>query len=119
MYKNATVSIYVPIQTTNAEGDVIDGWGYQQSPVVAPAETIRCDVQPKKLSDSEREAYGISDRTANTKIAFFSQSQYIALNNRAYVVSDFPGETATYYEIKVPNRWPGHGECLLIPVQGE
>lgn len=120
MLENATVSIYAPTIAANSEGDRIKTWGYKKTPTPdAPAETFRADVQPKQLSDSEREMFGISDRNANTKILFFSQSQYVALNNRAYVVSDFPGEPADYFEIKVPNRWPGHGECLLIPVQGE
>jgi hypothetical protein len=119
VYKNATASIYVPIISYNSEGDPIKTWGYQASPVVAPSETLRLDVQPKKLSETELLAWGISDRNANAKLVFFSRSVYIAINNRMNVVSDFPGEATAYYEIKGVNRWANHGEAVIVPVQGE
>jgi hypothetical protein len=63
--------------------------------------------------------YGLSNRSADTKKCFFGKQAYVNINNRAYVESDFPGEGDIYYEIKGVNRWPNHGECLFIPVQGE
>lgn len=120
MLQNATVSIYVPNLLTNDEGDPIRTWGYKKTPTPdAPAETFRADVQAKNLSENEMMLWGISDRNANAKKVFFARSTYTQVNNRAYVVSDFPNEAPCYYEIKVPNHWPGHGECILIPVQGE
>lgn len=120
MYQNATLSVYVPTNTYNSEGDPIKTWGYKVTPTpVAPAEIIRCDVQPKKLSEAECLAWGISDRNANAKLVFFSRSGYIALTTRVKVVSDFPGEGTDYYEVKGVNRWPRHGEAVIVPVQGE
>ena len=119
MYKNATVSVYPEIQTRNTDGDFITSWGYLEDPVVAASETLRCDVQPRRLRESELKAFGISEEKADAKIAFFRRSVYIADGARAYVVSDFPGEPAKYFDIKTPSRWPGHGEAILIPVQGE
>jgi hypothetical protein len=120
MIENATVSIYVPVAAQNGEGDPIKTWGYKKTPTPdAPAESIRCDVQPKSLTEAECLAWGISDRNANAKLVFFSRSVYIAINNRMKVVSDFPGEGAEYYEIKGVNRWAIHGEAVIVPVQGE
>jgi len=120
MYQNATMSVYVPVITPNGEGDPIKTWGYKKTPTPdAPSESIRCDVQPKRLSESELLAWGISDRNANAKLVFFSRSGYIALTTRVKVVSDFPGEGTEYYEVKGVNRWPRHGEAVIVPVQGE
>ena len=120
MLQNATVSVYVPVIATNSEGDQIKTWGYKVSPTpIAPSETLRCDVQPKQLTMAEQELWGISDRNCNAKLVFFGTSGYIAINNRMKVVSDFPGEGTEYYEIKGVNRWPRHGEAVIVPVQGE
>jgi len=113
MYKNATIYIYAPTIAKNAEGDAIKTWG------TTPVETIRADVQPKTLTDAQYQSWGISDRNADTKIVFYERADQIKVNNRAKVVSDFPGEPSGFFEIKVPNHWPRHGECILVPVQGE
>lgn len=114
MLQNATISVYVPVIATNSEGDPIKTWAY-----ASPVEMLRCDVQPKQLTMAEQELWGISDRNCNAKLVFFQTSGYIAINNRMKVVSDFPGEGTEYYEIKGVNRWPRHGEAVIVPVQGE
>ena len=120
MYKNATVSLYVPVSAANGEGDIINTWGYKKTPTPdAPAEVIRADVQPKRLSEDQREVWGISTEAADARVIYFSRATNIKEGNRAYVESDFPGATAGYFDIKTPALWPGHGECILVPVQGE
>ena len=119
MIENATVSIYVPTLAPNDEGTTVKTWGYKKTIPDAASEVIRADVQPAKLSLAEVETYGLSNRNADIKKMFFGTSIYANINNRAYVVSDFPGEPAIYYEIKGSNHWPIHGEALLVPVIGE
>lgn len=113
MYQNATVSVYVPVINKNGEGDPIKTWSS------TPSESIRCDVQPKRLDEAQVMAWGISDRNANAKLVFFTRSGYIAINTRVKVVSDFPGEGTSWYEVKGVNRWLRHGEAVIVPVQGE
>jgi hypothetical protein len=117
MMDNATVSVYVPILSINAEGTEIRAWGYKQTPVVDPAETFRADVQPSSLTQAQLEQWGISDAAANMKKLFADLSLYLALNTRVKVTTDEDG--TAYYDVKVVNPWPSHVEALLVPVQGE
>jgi len=119
MLENATVSVYIPVITTNSKGTPEKQWGYKQSPVVAPVEILKADVQPKVLSSTQIMQYGLTDRDCNAKLMYFEFCSNIVENRRVYVVSDFPNELPRYYEIKGVNMWSIHGECLLIPVQGE
>jgi len=118
MYKNATVSMYPPVNAPNDEGTPISTYGYLKTPVGLPAETIRADVQPHRLSEAERALWGLSDKTADVRIMFYEKASYVKFGSRAKVVSDFDGSTK-YFEIKPINLWPNHGEVLLVPVQGE
>jgi hypothetical protein len=118
MRKNATVSIYVPIVGKNSEGSTAKAWGYKQSPVVAPIETFRADVQPYRLKEAELELWGLSNRISDTKRMFAPNSPNIFMGNRAAVISDFDGVTR-YYDIMGSNQWGHHAEPVLVPVQGE
>jgi len=118
MIENATVSIYVPIQTTNDEGTIRNTWGYKQIPMVAPIESFRADVQSKVLSQVEQQAYGISNQAADVKIMFADYSVNADIPNRAKVESDMDGKTK-YYTVRAMNIWQIHAEYLLVPVVGE
>jgi len=113
MYKNATVSFYSPVIAKNSEGTPIKTWSY-----VTALDTVRADVQPKRLSPEERKLYGLSNANSDAKVFLGKVSAYTAENNRVKVVSDFDGTTA-YYDIRATNPWPRHIEMILIPVQGE
>ena len=116
MMTNAVVSIYVPVLTRNTEGEVVKSWGYKQTTAIAPAVVIDADVQPYKLSETELQLWGISDRNAQAKIMFCDYDINIGPINRAKVVDDFGTE---YYDIKTLNAWATHCEAILVPVQGE
>jgi hypothetical protein len=104
----------------NSEGTKVPTWGYKKSPTPdAPAESFRADVQSKTLTEAEVELYGIDKTKSDAKVMYFDQSLYAEIGNRAYVVSDFPGEAARYFDIKGSNRWQIHGEAILVPVVGE
>ena len=118
MYKNATVSIYTQTTVRNDEGTKISTYGYLLDDPTDPAETFRADVQPHKLTTGDITLYGITDKTAGVKLMLYKSASYVAVTNRAQVVSDFDGST-TYYDIKPINLWPNHGEALLVPVVGE
>lgn len=119
MLDNASVSVYIPIIAKNDEGTPIKTWGYLSSPAVDPVETFRADVQPANLSQAQLEQWGLSNRQSDLKKMFYYTSAYVKLNNRVHVVSDIPNDGTGYYEIRGTNHWPIHGECLLVPVQGE
>jgi hypothetical protein len=105
--------------TKNSEGTKIKLFGYQQSPVVAPIESFRADVQPYRLTEANLEQWGLSNKDADAKKMFYDEiSVNIKINNRVSVVSDFDN-SLIYYDIKGTNPWPTHMEAILIPVQGE
>jgi hypothetical protein len=118
VYKNATVNIYILTATKNTEGTPIKTWGYLTTPKGVAAETFRADVQSHRLSEAERELWGLSTETADVKRMFFKTASYVTYGNRAAVTSDWDS-VERYYEIKPVNLWPNHGEVLLVPVQGE
>jgi hypothetical protein len=117
MYKNALVKIYVPIMAKNSEGTLVKTWGYKTG--ADPIETQVCDVQPARLTESQVQLYGISDREANTKKCFFVNSPNFTINNRAFIHSFFKGQKDGYFEIRGDNPWGNHGECLFVPIIGE
>jgi hypothetical protein len=120
MIENATVKIYIPVIAKNSEGTPTKTWGYKVTPEpIAPIEEFRADVQPARLSEADLQAYGLSNKDSDVKKMYFYQSPNSVLNNRAFILSDFPGESGIYYEIRGSNHWPIHGEALLVPVQGE
>lgn len=119
VYKNASVKIYVQVNGKNSEGTITKTWGYKLSPPSDPVESFFCDVQPHTLSKAEIESWGLSNRISDAKKIFFTRSTYMQLANRIFVQSNFPGERGCYYEVKGANRWPNHGEAIVIPVQGE
>jgi len=118
MIENATVSIYVPIQTQNDEGTIRNTWGYKQIPVLEPIESFRADVQSKVLSKVEQQVYGISTQAADVKIMFADYTENADVPNRAKVISDMDGKTK-YYTVRAMNIWQIHVEYLLVPVVGE
>ena len=117
-YLNATVNIYVKTSTRNDEGTRISSYGYLTTPKVAANETIRCDVQPYKLTEAEMTLYGIDDDGADTRKMFYNSAVYVKTGNRAEVTSDYDG-TKKYFDIMPINLWEHHGEVLLVPVAGE
>lgn len=111
-YINATVTIYEPTTSINDEGEVITE--YKQGG------TIKGDVQPARLSESEIKLYGLSERSASCKKFFYSgYCPAIKEGNRASVESSLEGGSVKVYEIQPMNAWPRHGECLLVPVENE
>ena len=119
MAKNATISIYIPTLAANAEGTPIKTWGYKQNPAGAPAATVRGDVQPKQLREAEIQLWGLSNRSVDTKeLIIHGRVPALAVGNRAAVVEDVDGVTR-FYDILGVNQWRHHGECTLVPVQGE
>jgi hypothetical protein len=118
MIENATVAIYVPVQTQSDEGTIRNTWGYKQVPALAPIETFRADVQSKVLSQVEQQVYGISNQAADVKIMFADYTENADIPNRAKVESDMDGKTK-YYTVRAMNVWQIHAEYLLLPVVGE
>lgn len=120
MLQNATISIYVPYMKKNTEGTPVKVFGYQQTPIVAPNETYRADVQPFSLSQVQAEQWGLSNKAADVKKLIFDGAITLKtiVNNRAKVVSDFD-ESTVYYDIRALNIWPIHNTAILVPVQGE
>lgn len=112
-YLNGTVSIYAPTVTVNSEGTKIKTFTSE------PVAVFQADVQPHTLSETEREIWGLSSKTAEVKRIFYDGVQpYMVRGNRATVADSVTGVTSVY-NIQPVNTWPNHGEALLVPVQGE
>jgi hypothetical protein len=118
MFENALVEVYVPTIAPNSEGTPTKSWGYKQATPVDPSEIFRADVQPAGLTRAEIELWGLSDKESNAKRMFYRFATKVEKNNRARVTSDIDGSVLVY-EIKGVNKWPIHGEAVLVPVQGE
>jgi hypothetical protein len=112
MYKNASLKIYTRTVLSNVEGTRMETWG------TAPIDEFRADVQPKNLSEADRELYGVSDMNANVKIVFCKNRPSLVTKNRALVTTDGGGGEVKY-TVQPLNCWPNHAEFLLIPVVGE
>jgi len=119
MRKNCTVSVYVPVMAPNSEGTPMKTWGYKQTPALAPAAIFQADIQPRLLKEVEIEAWGLSNRVADTKELFTAGFIPTLANNNRAVVTTFQDGLTRVYDILGVNSWPHHGECTLVPVQGE
>jgi head-tail adaptor len=103
MIDSASVDIYYYTQTKNTQGILVKTFVFLK--------TLWADVQPKALTEVQAQAWGINQQTANTKWMGFDSDDSIHELYRAIV----DGMT---YEIRGLNVWPGHSECILIPVSG-
>ena len=111
-YVNAEVEIYAETVTINDEGETISKY--------EKVATLKGDVQPARLSESEVKMYGLSEKNASVKKFFYDGfCEYIKKGNRASVTSALENGTTTVYEIEPMNAWPRHGECLLVKVENE
>lgn len=112
MYKNATVYVAGETVRKNREGTKIKSYDFEN-----PLEAFRADVQPNALSEAEVEMYGITEKKAGVRKMFFDHARWLKRGNRAKVQYD-DGDSQIFY-IEPVNRWRGHGECLLVPVENE
>jgi|WetSurMetagenome_2_1015567.scaffolds.fasta_scaffold485829_1 hypothetical protein len=112
MYKNARIKIYQRTISSNLEGTPIEAWG------ALPVDDFRADVQPKNLTQAEKEIYGIDEHTANTMVLFARNRASLLPKSRALVTMDGGGGEKKYV-VQPINYWPNHAEVLLIPVVGE
>ena len=119
MRKNATVSVYVPTLAPNSEGTIVKTWGYKQTPPLAPAASFQADIQPHLLKESDVMLWGLSNRIADTKELYVAGFIPALANNNRAAVTTFQDGITRYYDILGVNSWRNHGECTLVPVQGE
>ena len=71
----------------------------------------------KKLTKEQIDLYGINEKTANTKKAFYTRSSFMLAGNRAKIT--YNDGTVEYYNICPQNVWRVHSEALLVPVENE
>ena len=111
-YPNARIDVAVLSVTTNDEGTRIKGYDF-----TTPIDSFSADVQPNALTREQIELYGINEKTANTKKAFYTKSSFMLAGNRARVT--FNDGRVEYYNICPQNVWRVHSEALLVPVENE
>ena len=111
-YPNARIDIAVLSVTKNDEGTRIKEYDF-----TTPIDSFEADVQPNVLTKEQIELYGINEKTANTKKAFYTKSSFMLAGNRARVT--FNDGRVEYYNICPPNVWKVHSEVLLVPVENE
>lgn len=111
-FPNATIAVAVLSVTTNDEGTRIKGYDFTN-----PLDTFRADVQPYRLTQADIDLYGLNEKTARTKKAFYTKSNFMLAGNRARVT--FDDGTVEDYNICPQNEWRVHSEALLIPVENE
>lgn len=111
-YPNAKIDIAVISVTTNDEGTKIKSYDF-----TSPIESISADVQPHTLTKEEIQLFGIDEKTAKTKKAFYTRSSFMLSGNRARVT--YNDGTIEYYNICPQNEWRVHSEALLVPVENE
>jgi len=111
-YPNARIDIAVLSVTTNDEGTRIKEYDF-----TTPLDSFMADVQPATLTQEQIELYGIDEKKAHTKKAFYTRSSFMLAGNRAKVTYD--DGTVEYYNICPQNEWRVHCEALLIPVENE
>ena len=111
-FPNAIIDIAVLTETVNDEGTPIKTFDF-----TTPIDSFEADVQPNVLTKEQIDLYGINEKTAETKKAFYTKSAFMLAGNRAKV-SFYDGRTE-YYNICPQNVWRVHSEALLIPVENE
>lgn len=111
-YPNARIDIAVLSVTTNDEGTRIKAYDF-----TTPIDSFSADVQPHVLTREEIQLFGIDEKTANTKKAFYTRSSFMLAGNRAKVT--YTDGTIEYYNICPQNVWRVHSEALLVPVENE
>jgi len=96
-------SVVIQSRTTTAsdEGIPVSTW--------TTFKTIAADVQPVNLNKVEAQAFGITDRAANTKKMFFRFDTTIIEKMRAV----WNGKT---FDVMGLNEWNEHCVALLVPV---
>lgn len=72
---------------------------------------LRCDVQPKYLTEGMAQEWGISTLASKCKVMFYDLDETITEGMRVVF------ETKTY-EIRGVNVWVRHSEAILVPLQG-
>ena len=111
-YPNARIDIAVLSVTTNAEGSRIKEYDF-----TTPIDSFEADVQPHVLTKEQIDLYGIDEKTAKTKKAFYTKSSFMLAGNRARVT--YIDGRVEYYNICPQNEWRVHSEALLVPVENE
>ena len=77
-YPNARIDIAVLSVTTNDEGTRIKEYDF-----TTPIDSFEADVQPNVLTKEQIDLYGINEKTAHTKKAFYTRSSFMLAGNRA------------------------------------
>lgn len=111
-YPNARIDIAVLSVTTNDEGTKIKEYDF-----TTPIDSFMADVQPNTLTREQIELYGINEKNAHTKKAFYTKSSFMLVGNRARVT--YNDGRVEYYNICPQNVWRVHSEALLVPVENE
>lgn len=111
-YPNAKIDVAVLSVTTNDEGTRIKAYDF-----TSPIDSFIADVQPYRLTQADIDLYGLDEKTANTKKAFYTKSSFMLAGNRAKVT--YNDGTVEYYNICPQNVWRVHSEALLVPVENE
>lgn len=108
---NESIEIYIPVVTRNGENQIIKNWGYLQSPIVAPNETIIADSWPANLSEAELAYWGFSSIPYNSRKIYSSYNANLTTGNR--IVID-----GVAYDCKGSNFYNVKQTTLIVPVQG-
>lgn len=111
-FPNARIDVAVLSTTTNAEGTPIKTYDF-----ITPIDSFEADVQPNVLTKEQVELYGINQKTAETKKAFYTKSAFMLAGNRVKVT--YNDGRVEYYNVCPQNVWRVHSEALLIPVENE
>lgn len=111
-FPNCRIDVAVLSVTTNEEGTPIKTYDF-----TTPIDSFEADVQPNVLTKEQIDLYGINEKTAETKKAFYTKSAFMIAGNRVKVT--YNNGAVEYYNICPQNVWRVHSEALLIPVENE
>ena len=111
-FPNARIDVAVLSVTTNDEGTPIKTYDF-----TTPIDSFEADVQPNVLTKEQVELYGINEKTAETKKAFYTRSAFMLAGNRVKVT--YTDGRVEFYNVCPQNVWRVHSEALLIPFENE
>jgi hypothetical protein len=89
-----------------------DSEGIQQF-TYSKALTIRAQIQPAALAQSQLASWGLTNLEADSKIMFLPGNPELSAG---MVIKDL--SNSARYEVRGMNPWPRHSECLIFPYQG-
>ena len=103
MIKNRALGLYLKTSTLDTEQVQVESWAWSRD--------IEGNFQPRALTQTELQAWGLTDLGANAKLFLIDLDTTLKEGSRLFDGTD-------YFEIRGLNHWPIHTEIIMVPVQG-